>query len=220
MDADADSDEEVINVEDCAAFAPTVAPSLSFQDRSLRHYFRTAPATLDHSKDLRTPAYDAHVLILTMCADMLKRGQFSKRRDTHHELIPLWHEHFLQVQPEDASDDIVGRVVSSLHCIFSHCHRQPMLFSAPELYSPTSSDTKQWYDHVVAWARNSTSLPPGSVAGDVSEWAADVDTAHIVFTLARSLFVAWAESDDLWRIMKAWRPLLLAYDLVSVQPSY
>jgi hypothetical protein len=212
-------DEEASHGEDPLSFN-SPPPILAFQERSLRHYFRSAKTGTNGAKDLRTPADEAHVLIVTMCADMLKRSDIPVKIDTFREgrLISQWNEHFKELKSvETAGNDIVIRVVDSLYCILNLSQKRPWLFQEPELYLPRSSDMKQWYDKAVDWAAKITHLPPGSVSQEVGAWAAEVDATSIVFTLARALFVAWTEADNLHSIIDAWRYLLPALNLVGIQ---
>lgn len=141
---DESGDDETSDIAAMERNTTTILSPLTFQERSLRQYFREVDVTLE-DKNLRTRPCDAHVLILTMCADMVKKssGDSADYRQ-QQQLIDSWYDHFMELSTDDLPDEVAGKVLQALRCILDRSMTHPFLFQNRKLFAKRSPDTMTW----------------------------------------------------------------------------
>ena len=129
-------------------------PPLSFQDRSLRQYFKSVSVEDDGVTEFRTPAAAAHLTILQMCVDIMTKAAQEPFEAVSSGLtiyaINYWYEHLKELDAENASPGTVCDVVTLLHCITDNTHNIAKLFEKlgrhTEIYLERADDTSiAWY---------------------------------------------------------------------------
>ncbi|KAJ4294462.1 hypothetical protein N0V90_008153 [Kalmusia sp. IMI 367209] len=204
FDIDSDDEDDAI-LEKYRDLASLGALPLVFHERSLRQYFRDSPEDHREVRDLRTGASDAHLLILTMCADFLDVAP----EDVHAygpkaNLFSYWFQHLMELRVDEASDQTVVKVLDALYRIINSAPKYPQLFLSENLYLPRSPGTVQWYDMIMAWTARGSRLPVHLLNVGVRDWASSVTPQNLVLTLSQGQFSAWTNGHNALSIMSTW----------------
>ncbi|KAF2107480.1 hypothetical protein BDV96DRAFT_653821 [Lophiotrema nucula] len=181
--------------------------SLTFQERSLRQYFKTISVEDHNGEELRTPASAAHLTILTMSVDILMKsaqeGVFGEAPELRGYAVSSWHEHFNELDPENASSDQISQVLALLYRIVNNEHNIANMFErlgfASDLYPDKDNDLKKpWYDRLQAWAIKGTASPDATLEPPVKEWVQTlaISPGDILVTLAQGHVRNWLSGYD------------------------
>jgi len=205
--------------------------TLTFQERSLRQYFKDAPSDADGDKELRTPAPEAHLMILAICVDTIleaaKDPENWKAADLRSYATLYWDKHLKELEADSASDETVKTVIELLHRVLINTNNVAKLFEqymdSSSQYPPRPSDlTKSsespekehkadgpsetpWYDHALAWIKRGLSLPNTLLGSEIQEWCSSLDETAVLMPLAKGHFKNWLERDDSWWLTESFR---------------
>jgi hypothetical protein len=98
--------------------------ALTFQERSLRQYFKAVSVEDHGDEELRTPAAEAHLTILTMSVEVLMKpengGDVGHASELLRYTVKYWYEHFNELDSEASSTEEISSVLASLHRITSN----------------------------------------------------------------------------------------------------
>ncbi|KAI4648350.1 uncharacterized protein J4E79_009972 [Alternaria viburni] len=211
-DKDEDEDDEV--KDDGIPELGYGDPPLSFQDRSLRQYFKSVSVEDDGVTEFRTPATAAHLTILQMCVDvMMKAAQDPFEAGSsglNYYAINYWYEHLKELDADTASPEAVRDVVTLLHCITDNTHNVAKLFEMlarhTEIYPERAEDTSTaWYDTLFSWTARVSTLPDGSLDEKVKLWTLTVDRDNVLLPLAHGHVHNWLDASDSWWIPERFR---------------
>ena len=153
---------------------------LTFQERSLRQYFRALSVEQHGNTELRTPASAAQVAILTMCVQALLGSATSSEGDKASELInyaaKYWYEHFNELDVLTATEAEIARVLKCLYPILTNENNVAKAFdrqTVPSQLYPESKkeDAKPWYDRLQPWLAKAGSLPDTALDRGIKQWA-------------------------------------------------
>ncbi|KAI4612829.1 hypothetical protein J4E80_006884 [Alternaria sp. BMP 0032] len=213
-DDDKDDDENDESKDDDVPELGYGDPSLSFQDRSLRQYFKSVSVEDDGVTEFRTPATAAHLTILQMCVDVMMKAAQEPFEAVSSGLtryaIDYWYEHLKELDAETASPEAVRDVVTLLHCITDNTHNVAKLFEKlarhTEIYPGRAEDTSAaWYDTLFSWTARVSTLPDGSLDEKVKLWTLTVDRANVLLPLAHGHVHNWLDASDAWWIPERFR---------------
>jgi hypothetical protein len=203
--------------------------SLTFQERSLREYFKAVSVEAHGDEELRTPAGAAHLTIFTMCAEILMSSAIAVAEKKESETswlrsyaIKYWYEHFNELDAEAATDEQIILVLSSLHCIVNNTNNVAKSFErfaeSSDIYPERDDDAPApWYDRVQAWCIKGTSLAGQSLSSDIKTWAAEVagSPKDVLLPLARGHVQDWLTESIEWYITEAHNFAVASLKLVS-----
>ena len=221
-DKDEDEDDEV--EDDGIPELGYGDPPLSFQDRSLRQYFKSVSVEDDGVTEFRTPATAAHLTILHMCVDVMMKAAQEPLEAVSSGLtcyaINYWYEHLKELDAETASPEAVRDVVTLLHCITDNTHNVAKLFEKlarhTEIYPERAEDTSiAWYDTLFSWTARVSTLPDESLDENVKLWMLTVDRDNVLLPLAYGHVHNWLDASDSWWIPERFRFAKAALSLVS-----
>ncbi|KAH7128114.1 hypothetical protein B0J11DRAFT_504607 [Dendryphion nanum] len=176
---------------------------LTFQERSLRQYFRAVSVEAHGAEELRTPASVAQRYILTMCVDVLMKSAAASRKDEPSKLgdyvVKFWHDHFNELDPETLPDEEISEVLPALYKLVTNqknVAKQFELFATvPAWVYPVEeeADASPWYVRLEAWAKKSESLPADALNPEVKEWLAGItaNPKSVLGSLARGHVSNW-----------------------------
>jgi len=200
--------------------------ALTFQDRSLRQYFKAVSVDDHGEEELRTPASAAHLTILTMCVDVLMNpangGDAEGASELRGYAVKYWYEHFNELDPAASSPEEIGNVLALVHRITSNENNVAKVFykltQQSEIYPERGEEsTKPWYDRLTSWVEKGVTLPNDLLTPEVRTWATEVVATpkDVLIPLARGHVDNWlAETDD-WYIVEAYRFAEAILTLVS-----
>ncbi|KAF2014213.1 hypothetical protein BU24DRAFT_492906 [Aaosphaeria arxii CBS 175.79] len=192
--------------------------SITFQERSLRQYFKALSVEENHGEELRTPASAAHLTILTMCIDVLmdsaKLG-VTAPDDSILEIrgyaLKFWHEHFNEIDLESASGEDLARVLATLKKVLTNENNIANLFQrtiyAATAYPERSEEgTRPWYDRVQPWAAKAVTNSPPELDPEVKSWAADIagDSGELLLPLAQGHLNDWIVQNEAFFLGEAY----------------
>jgi hypothetical protein len=156
--------------------------SLTFQERSLRQYFRAVSVEAHGDEELRTPASAAHLTIFKMCIDILISSAKEKVDGDAPELIKYaagyWYEHFSELDLRSASDEDVNEVLTSMHRVLMNENNVAKVFeqyaAVDDMYPVRDGETvTPWYDGLTAWAVQGSNLE-NMLSDSVKTWIAEI----------------------------------------------
>lgn len=200
---------------------------LSFQDRSLREYFKSVSVEAEGTTEFRTPAAAAHLTILQMCADIMLKAATEVEDAANSELvqyaIQYWYEHLKELNPDTATDDAVRQVVTILHGITANTNNVAKLFEKwtrhTEVYPERADDVPTaWFDILLTWAAKASSLPEESLNKTVRDWSLAVNKDNVLLPLANGHVQNWLAANDSWWIPETFRFVKASLSLVSFLP--
>jgi len=221
-DKDEDEDDEV--KDDGIPELGYGDPPLSFQDRSLRQYFKSVSVEDDGVTEFRTPATAAHLTILQMCVEVMMKAAQEPFAAVSSGLtnysINYWYEHLKELDAETASPEAVRDVVTLLHYITDNTHNVAKLFENlarhTEIYPERAEDTSTaWYDTLFSWTARVSTLPDGSLDEKVKLWTLAVDRDNVLLPLAHGHVHNWLDARDTWWIPERFRFAKAALSRVS-----
>jgi hypothetical protein len=200
--------------------------SLTFQERSLRQYFRAVSVEAHGEEELRTPASAAHLTILKMCIDILISSADAKDDTASSELkgyaVQYWYEHLKDLDISSASDEDVRQVLISVHRIMSNESNVASLFErqaqAAELYPKRDSETTTpWYDSLQAWAVRGSTIPEDTLSQEVKAWSGELvaNPKDALLPLAKAHVDNWRLESNRFFIVAAYKFAATALSLVS-----
>ena len=160
-----EDDETEKTVEDANSF-------LSFQERSLKAYFRNA--IQDHPDGLRCTATEAQAIIFRTCATILTMPNKSQRPAELKllEYASVWGlSHLAQIEPDDkdsVSDDLAKAIIESIYNVFTNKNdslkqleqRDWRNITILECGDISQEDTLSMLS---AWAKRALDLPPNQL---------------------------------------------------------
>ena len=197
---------------------------LSFQDRSLRQYFRNVSVDTDGTTEFRTPAAAAHLTVFQMCADILIKAAKESDGQISSELalyaVQYWYEHLKEIDVEKSTNESIRQVVTSVYRITQNTNNIARLFERlarhTEIYPDGADDTHvPWFDTLLPWAAKARSLSAESLDVEVMKWALAVKKDNILLPLAKGHFQNWLNANDEWWIPEIYRFAKAALSLVS-----
>jgi hypothetical protein len=198
-----------------------------FQNRSLRDYFKDIP---EDEEGLRSTAWEAHISILE------KMVQILAETDTDQDDPPLaeyssiyWHQHLMEIDIDDATDEGVKRVLLVLHDITTDKEDlstvletftvandlYPWLWStAPDGAAPVE---ETWVDVMGRWAQRGKELEGVEFDPEMEEWVNGVaeDPYKALEDLARVHTRNWFAAEQLWAIKESFKFARAALRFVS-----
>lgn len=198
--------------------------ALSFQDRSLREYFKSVSVEAKSDTEFRTPAAAAHLTILQMCADIMLNAAKNVEDLGNYELaqyaIQYWYEHLKELDVETANEKVVDQVITILHIITANTNNIAKLFEKlarhTEIYPERADDVSTaWFDTLLTWAARASSLPDGSLNSEIRQWAMFVSKENVLLPLAKGHVENWLEANDQWMIPETFRFVKASLALVS-----
>ena len=132
---------------------------LTFQDRSLRQYFKSGNVEDDGVTEFWTQATAAHLTILQMCVDITMEAAKDPNEPTISELshyaIRYWHEHLEELDMENTTTEAIQQVVILLHRITQNESNIANLFEKvarhTDIYPRRTDDTPiPWFETLIA----------------------------------------------------------------------
>ncbi|ORY05487.1 hypothetical protein BCR34DRAFT_604521 [Clohesyomyces aquaticus] len=159
--------------------------SLTFQERSLRQYFKTISVEEHNGEELRTPASAAHLTILKMSVDVLMKsaqeGVLGEMSELRGYAVSNWIDHFNELDPETVSNEQISQVLSSLYRILNNEHNVANILEqcgyVTDLYPEQEDDAKKpWYDRLQAWAAKGAATSDLILEPQVRKWTETVST--------------------------------------------
>jgi hypothetical protein len=224
-DKDDDEDDELKD-ESMPEFEDRASP-LTFQDRSLRQYFKSVNVEDDGITEFRTPAAAAHLTILQMCVDIMIKAAEDPDEQISSELstyaIRYWHEHLKELDVENTKSESVQQVVIVLYRITKNTNNIAKLFEKrawhTDMYPERADDIPTaWFDTLIKWAAKASGLPDGSLDDKVMDWALTVKEDNILLPLAQGHIRNWLNANDPYWIPETFRFAKAALSRVSPSP--
>ncbi|EUC28300.1 hypothetical protein COCCADRAFT_30414 [Bipolaris zeicola 26-R-13] len=197
---------------------------LSFQDRSLRQYFKSVSVDADGTEEFRTPASAAHLTILQMCADIMIKAAKDPEDQTSSGVslyaIQYWYEHLKELDVEKSTDATICQVVTLLYSITQNTNNVAKLFEErarhAELYPERADDTPSaWFDTLLIWAAKASSFADESLDSEVKEWARTVNKDNVLLLLAKGHVQNWLDARTQWWIPETFRFVKAALRLAN-----
>jgi hypothetical protein len=200
--------------------------ALTFQERSLRQYFKAVSVEIYNEEEIRTPASAAHLVILRMCVDVLMNPENSGDAEEASVLrryaVTYWYDHFNELEPAASSPEEIGVVLSLIHRITSNENNVAKVFykfaRQSEIYPERGEElTKPWYDRLISWAEKGEPLLLGLLTPEVRTWVAEIVAIpkDVLVPLARGHVHNWLAETDVWYILEAYRFAEATLTLVS-----
>jgi hypothetical protein len=223
-DDDKDDDENDEQRDDSIPALEYRESPLSFQDRSLRQYFKSINVEDDGVTEFRTPAAAAHLTILQMCVDIMitaaKDPDESISSGLSAYAILYWHEHLKELDVEHTTSEAVQQVVVLLHRITKNENNVAILFENIAMHTtvyPERADTLStaWFDTLITWAAKASALLGGSLNEDIKGWALAVNKDNVLLPLARGHIQNWLDANDQFWIPERFRFVEAALSRVS-----
>ncbi|KAJ6196522.1 hypothetical protein J3E72DRAFT_243669 [Bipolaris maydis] len=218
-------DDDTDDMKDDFAFELGYRESpLSFQDRSLRQYFKSVSVEADGNEEFRTPASAAHLTILQMCADIMIKAAKDPEDQASSGLslyaIQYWYEHLKELDVENSTDATVCQVVILLYSITKNTNNVAKLFEVrarhADLYPERADDTPSaWFDTLLIWATKASSFENESLDSEVKAWALTVNKDNVLLSLAKGHVQNWLDARSQWWIPETFRFIKAALRLVS-----
>jgi len=192
VELDSDTTEKV---EESAEDAGNL---LSFQERSLRAYFRQA---IDDPQGLRCTPNQAQVIIFKMIAAILT---LPKLNQTNSELnlakyAANWgFYHLLEIKVDEVDNELATAVLESLYSILSN--KNDALRDLEELangdstiFTLNGTDKARLLQALLAWAKRAVRLPMNSLPYGVLDWFRPLsqEPSRVFITLARAHIHNW-----------------------------
>jgi hypothetical protein len=181
---------------------------LSFQDRSLRQYFKSVSVEADGTTEFRTPAAAAHLTILQMCADIMIKTAKDPDDQTSLGLsryaVQFWYEHLKELDVEKSTDGTISQVVTLLYSITQNTNNVARLFELrarhTDIYPERTDDTTAaWFDVLLVWAAKASSFPEDSLVSEIKAWALTVNKENVLLPLTKGHVQNWLNAtDQLW----------------------
>jgi hypothetical protein len=176
---------------------------LSFQERSLKAYFRDA--IQDHRDGLRCTATEAHAIIFRTCATVLTMANKDQNR-VARKLINYasewWLSHLLEIKPDkngSVGDDLAKLVIESIYSILTNKNNSlRCLETQSNKTILTSEDIGQ--DEVLAtlaaWANRAVPLPANQLPYGILDWFRPLaqEPRRVFIGLSRSHITNWFSS--------------------------
>lgn len=203
---------------------------LTFQERSLREYFRAVSVEAHGKEELRTPSSAAHLTILTMSIEVLmklaKEGHQAQPSKLGDYAVKYWHDHFNELDPTTLSDEEFNEALTSVYKITSNennvAKKIELLASQPAyIYPENSSDEAiPWYTRLESWAKKGESLPPQILNSEIREWLGSIviNPKSVLESLARGHIANWLSELEAGQLLDAYTYAEVALRLVS--PSF
>lgn len=223
-DDDKDDDENDEIKDDVISELKYRDSPLSFQDRSLRQYFKSVSVDADGTTEFRTPAAAAHLTILQMCADIMIKAAKDPEDQASYGLslyaTQYWYEHLKELDVEQATEENIQQVVILLYNITQNTNNVAKLFEVrarhTELYPERTDDhSSAWYDALLVWAAKAPSLPDELLNSQVKAWALSVNKENVLIPLAKGHAQNWLNATHQWWIPEIFRFIKSALRLVS-----
>jgi hypothetical protein len=189
---------------------------LTFQERSLRQYFRAISVEQHGDEELRTPAAAAHTTILVMCLDILRKSTDLTKDGRGSALrgyaVKYWYEHFEELDADAATDIEIEQTLGVLHSILTDEKRMSRLFDhyaiQSELYPKAETgEPMPWYDRIIPWARKAADVSGALIAEPVKDWACKViaEEHHVLEHLSKAHIKNWLSLRSQFSITEAYK---------------
>lgn len=167
---------------------------LTFQERSLREYFR---AINIEEHGLRTPAAHAHLIITELLVNLLcdeSNANSGKNPRLQNYAACFWEHHFVEISPDDQSDERVVRVLSCLRRIVINANNVANALETQHApYHDALEKETSFLTILPAWTQRARTLkePPADLA--MKEWLDDFmdSPTKILLALARGHIESW-----------------------------
>jgi hypothetical protein len=200
---------------------------LTFQERSLRQYFRAVSVEQHGLDELRTPAKAAHTTILSMCLDILRKSTAMTKDGRGPALrgyaVKYWYEHFAELDVDAATDVEIGQTLEVLHSILTDEKRVSRLFDHYAVQSELYAEAKEgesmpWYDRILPWVRKAADISEDLIAEPIRTWACNViaDEHHVLEQLSRAHIKNWLSLRSHFSITQAYKNAEITTRIVSL----
>jgi hypothetical protein len=226
-DDDKDDDEDDELKDDSMPELENRQSPLSFQDRSLRQYFKSVSVEDDGVTEFRTPATAAHLTILQMCVNIMMKAAEDPNEPTNSGLslyaIRYWHEHLKELDVENTTPEGIHQVIILLRRITENENNIAKLFEKvarhTDIYPERADDAPTaWYDTLLTWAAKASTLGDGSLDDQVKEWALAVKEDNVLLPLAEGHIHNWLNANDQVWIPETFLFVKAALSRVSCSP--
>ncbi|CBX95105.1 hypothetical protein LEMA_P115200.1 [Plenodomus lingam JN3] len=198
---DDDSSEEMSEDDnDAEGIEEDAQDFLSFQERSLKAYFRHA--FRDHASALQCTATEAHAIIFQICSAILT---FPKNKARPFKLVQYASEwglyHLLEIQPDDegsVSDELAIIILESIHSIFTNKNDslKPLEQVAGierTILSGNNFTQSDVLGMLSAWAKRARRLSPSQLSYEILDWfrPLEQEPLRIFIGLSRGHITNW-----------------------------
>lgn len=209
QDDSSENDDKAENLSDenleTEASAEDASNFLSFQERSLKAYFRDA--IQDHSDGLRCTAIEAQAIIFRTCSSILtmpKKNQKAAGRNLVNYASRWGLSHLSEIKPEEedkVSDDLAKVVIESIYNIFTNKNDslKPMEVRVNEKFTILSGagiTQEQTLAMLSAWAKRALRLPPNQLPYGILDWFRPLaqEPLRVFIGLSRTHITNWFSS--------------------------
>ncbi|KAF2856640.1 hypothetical protein T440DRAFT_437517 [Plenodomus tracheiphilus IPT5] len=176
---------------------------LSFQERSLKAYFRRA--IQDHASALQCTATEAHAIIFRTCSTILtipKKNAKPARLGLVRYASEWGFSHLLEIQPDDeisVNDELAKIVLESIYNIFTNKNdslkplEEQAAREARSIFSGNSYTQKEVLAKLSAWARRALQLSPNQLPYGILDWFRPLvqEPLRIFIGLSRAHITNW-----------------------------
>lgn len=184
---------------DQAASKETANITMAFQERSLREYFQAVDVD---ENGLRTPPRTAHLTVFEMCASRLLTGCDRPNYTGEGNLLDyaarFWIRHFVELDPQIASNEEVVRVVEILHQFFLNKNNiaRTLEYYSTVTYSEMLPGSElapdlSWLQNVKDWIGRLSFLGAGDLNPESVAWAQAFTRETAFLTLAQGHIDNW-----------------------------
>ncbi|KAF2423186.1 hypothetical protein EJ08DRAFT_701311 [Tothia fuscella] len=174
------------------------ASPLTFQERSLREYFRAVDVD---QQGLRTAPSAAHLVIFEMCANILFTGatrpNVNNVPDLKNYAASYFVKHLAEIDVDKASNEEVERVVQKLQKIFQNHNNvaRVLEYNTYTRYSDMEGEDDStgpmWLHKVKQWVDRALLLDEATRSEDVQGWAKDFTVLNALIPLAKGHVENW-----------------------------
>jgi len=167
---------------------------LTFQERSLRDYFRAIDVD---ERGLRTPPSAAHLTIFEMATSMLfkdcGRPNYQNEQNLMSYAANFWIEHFAEIDPTTATDQEIIRVLNVFYRVLSNDNNtaQSMEYFGTRVYSEMHESGASWLNKLKEWTDRAATLDSGRFSPKVQTWAEGYSVSQAMMPLARGHVENW-----------------------------
>ncbi|KAH3966001.1 hypothetical protein HBH52_200240 [Parastagonospora nodorum] len=206
---DSSGDEERISEGDEDAVSRTEDASnfLSFQERSLKAYFRSA--IQDHPDGLRCTATEAQAIIFRTCATILtapEKDQTPAGQQLLSYAARWWLSHLLEIkigEDDHISDDMAKLIIESIYSVLTNKSDSLKPLELLAVGSKTILNGEEIPQEEVlvalsAWAKRAMPLPPNQLPYGILDWFRPLaqQPLRVFIGLAREHIKNWFSSSN------------------------
>lgn len=218
-DDDIDETDDTFNDLDIDIFEDN-SHVLTFQERSLRDFFRTADPG---ENELRTPAPAAHLKIFLLSTSVIIEARNSDVTDPLLSYATqFWSQHFTEIDIEQLSDNDFHMVLVNLHQILTNTGNIASVFEKyadPEQIYPTpsTSDSRLWFGNLQLVIARGASLTNAILDPRVEDWVRKPQSSleECLNLLAKGHVKNWYRSLNVEDLFKAFSFAVKAMNIVS-----